>query len=97
MSAVPIAVLAVVFGVAVLGLALALIFMSGDRRGAIEQRLGDLIQQDVVEEIDDPFLSRPDQVMAETRVMQRVVGRSRRSGSSCSRCRWRSACSRSPA
>ena len=52
-----------------------MIFMSGDRRSKIERRLGDLMAQDQVDEEEDPlFLNRPDQVMAETKVMQRVVG-----------------------
>ena len=68
-------VFSVVFAAAVLVFSLAMIFMSSDRRGKIERRLGDLMAQDQVDEEDDPlFLNRPDQVMAETKVMQRVVG-----------------------
>ncbi len=68
-------VFAVVFAAAILAFSLAMIFMSADRRGKIERRLGDLMAQDQVEEEDDPLvLNRPDQVMAETKVMQRVVG-----------------------
>ena len=64
-----------VFAAAVLAFSLAMIFMSSDRRGKIERRLGDLMAQDQVDEEEDPlFLNRPDQVMAETKVMQRVVG-----------------------
>jgi tight adherence protein B len=68
-------IFSVVFAAAILGFSLAMIFMSADRRGKIERRLGDLMAQDQVEEEEDPlFLNRPDQVMAETKVMQRVVG-----------------------
>ena len=68
-------VFSVVFALGILAFSLAMIFMSGDRRGKIERRLGDLMAQDQVEEEEDPlFLNRPDQVMAETKVMQRVVG-----------------------
>ena len=68
-------VFAAVFAAAILAFSMAMIFMSNDRRGKIERRLGDLMAQDHVEEEDDPlFLNRPDQVMAETKVMQRVVG-----------------------
>ena len=70
-----IVVFSAVFAAAVLAFALAMIFMSSDRRGKIERRLGDLMVQDQVDEEEDPlFLNRPDQVMAETKVMQRVVG-----------------------
>ena len=66
---------AVVFAAAILAFSLAMIFMSADRRGKIERRLGDLMAPDQVEEEDDPLvLNRADQVMAETKVMQRVVG-----------------------
>jgi tight adherence protein B len=68
-------VFAAVFAAAILAFSMAMIFMSSDRRGSIERRLGDLMAQDHVEEEEDPlFLNRPDQVMAETKVMQRVVG-----------------------
>jgi tight adherence protein B len=68
-------VFSAVFAAAILAFSLAMIFMSSDRRGKIERRLGDLMAQDQVEEEEDPlFLNRPDQVMAETKVMQRVVG-----------------------
>jgi tight adherence protein B len=68
-------VFAALFAAAILAFSLAMIFMSNDRRGKIERRLGDLMAQDQVDEEEDPlFLNRPDQVMAETRVMQRVVG-----------------------
>ena len=40
---------AVVFAAAILAFSLAMIFMSADRRGKIERRLGDLIAQDQVE------------------------------------------------
>jgi len=68
-------VFAALLAAAVLAFSMAMIFMSNDRRGAIERRLGDLMAQDQAEEEEDPlFLNRPDQVMAETKVMQRVVG-----------------------
>jgi tight adherence protein B len=69
-----IVVFAGIFGMAVLGFALAMIFMSNDRQGKIERRLGDLINAEQAEEVEDPFLTRPDQVMAETKLMQRAVG-----------------------
>jgi tight adherence protein B len=67
-------VFAAIFAGAVLSFAMAMIFMSNDRRGKIERRLGDLIAAEHVDEVEDPFLARPDQVMAETKLMQRAVG-----------------------
>jgi tight adherence protein B len=67
-------VFAGIFAAAVLAFILAMIFMSNDRRGSIERRLGDLIPAEQAETVDDPFLARPDQVMAETKLMQRAVG-----------------------
>jgi tight adherence protein B len=67
-------VFAGIFAAAVLAFAMAMIFMSNDRRGKIERRLGDLIAAEHAAEVEDPFLARPDQVMAETKLMQRAVG-----------------------
>jgi len=64
---------ATLFGVAVLGFGLAFAFMSGAHRGeSIEQRLADL-SRDTDEEEGDP-VPHSDQVFAETKVMQRMVG-----------------------
>jgi tight adherence protein B len=60
---------------AVLAFALALIFMSGpDQGGSIEERLGELAPApaDDVEEFNPN--ARPDQVLAETAVLKRIVG-----------------------
>jgi tight adherence protein B len=71
----PVVVFSLILVAAVLAFAIAMIFMSNDRRGKIEQRLGDLVQTEQLEDDDDPvFANRPDQIMAETKVMQRVVG-----------------------
>jgi tight adherence protein B len=67
-------VFAVLLAAAVLAFSLAMLFMSRDRRGRLEQRLGDfaLNGTDEVEEFDPH--ARTDQVLAETAVMQRMVG-----------------------
>jgi tight adherence protein B len=67
-------VLAAIFACGVLAFGLAMIFMSNDQRGTIERRLGDLMPEAAADTEEDPFLARPDQVMAETKVMQRMVG-----------------------
>jgi tight adherence protein B len=60
----------------VLGLGLAVVLMSGDKRGKIEQRLGDLAREPRAESLDveeDSFVPR-EQALAETAVLQRMVG-----------------------
>jgi tight adherence protein B len=58
----------------VLGLGLAVVFMSGKKKGRIEERLGDLMREPAAEEEFDEFQPRPDQALAETALMQRMVG-----------------------
>jgi tight adherence protein B len=60
---------------AVLAFAMALLFMSKPSRGAIEERLGDLVAAPT-EEPEEPvnLLQRADQQYAETAVLQRMVG-----------------------
>jgi len=61
----------------VLGLGLALVLMSGDKRGKIERRLGDVLQEPrtlVGDEEDDEFVPKGDPALAETALMQRMVG-----------------------
>ena len=67
-------VFAVLLAGAVLAFFLAMIFMSRDRRGNLEERLSQLAlnQADEVEEFDP--LAKADQPLAETAVMKRMVG-----------------------
>ena len=65
---------AILVALGVLGLGLALVFMSGEKRGKIERRLGDLMREPRVEEDEDVFVPRGDQALAETAVLQRMVG-----------------------
>ena len=67
-------VFAATIALAVLAFALAMIFMSRDRRGRLEQRLGDLAlpSTEEVEEIDP--LNHEDPTLAESAVMKRMVG-----------------------
>jgi tight adherence protein B len=65
---------AILVALGVLGLGLALVFMSGEKRGKIERRLGDLMREPRVEEDEDMFVPRGDQALAETAVLQRMVG-----------------------
>jgi tight adherence protein B len=67
-------VFAALLSAAVLAFALALLFMTRDRRGRLEQRLGDIAfdTPDDNEEFDPN--ARADQTLAETAVMKRVVG-----------------------
>jgi tight adherence protein B len=68
-------IFAVLVAAGVLGLGFAVVLMSGDKRGKIEQRLGDLAREHTEEPIDDdPFVPRGDQKLAETAVLQRMVG-----------------------
>ncbi len=69
-------VFALLIAAGVLGLGLALVLMSGDNRGKIERRLGDLLQEprEVTDEDEDEFVPKGDQALAETALMQRMVG-----------------------
>jgi tight adherence protein B len=69
-------VFALLIAAGVLGLGLALVLMTGDTRGKIERRLGDLMQDpnEVTDEEDEDFAPKPDQALAETALMQRMVG-----------------------
>ncbi len=69
-------VFALLIAAGVLGLGLALVLMSGDSKGKIERRLGDLMQEprEVTDEDDDEFVPQGDQALAETALMQRMVG-----------------------
>jgi tight adherence protein B len=69
-------VFSALIAVGVLGLGLAGMLMSGDRRGKIERRLGELLQEPKAdgEDDDDDTLVPRDQTLAETAVMQRMVG-----------------------
>ncbi len=69
-------VFALLIAAGVLGLGLALVLMSGDSKGKIERRLSDLLQEPgvVTEEGDDDFVPQGDQALAETALMQRMVG-----------------------
>ena len=61
----------------VLGLGLAVVLMSGDNRGKIERRLGDLMNEQTAatgEEEDEAFVAQGDQALAETALLQRMVG-----------------------
>ena len=70
-------VFALLVAAGVLGLGLAVVLMSGDNRGKIERRLGDLMQDQAVptgDEEDEAFVPKGDQALAETALMQRMVG-----------------------
>ena len=70
-------VFALLIAAGVLGLGLALVLMSGDSRGKIERRLGDLMQEPRPageEDDDENFVPKGDQALAETALMQRMVG-----------------------
>jgi tight adherence protein B len=70
-------VFAVLVAAGVLGLGLAIILMSGDSRGKIERRLGDLLQERPAaseDEEDEELVAKGDQALAETALMQRMVG-----------------------
>ncbi|HEX9506560.1 MAG TPA: type II secretion system F family protein [Acidimicrobiia bacterium] len=69
-------IFALLVAAGVLGLGLAIVLMSGDKRGKIEQRLGELMhdpKEASEDDPDDPFVPR-DQALAETAVLQRMVG-----------------------
>jgi tight adherence protein B len=69
-------VFAVLLAAGVLGLGIAVILMSGDKRGKIEQRLEGLIRDPQVppDEYGEDTLVPRDQALAETAVLQRMVG-----------------------
>jgi tight adherence protein B len=68
-------VFALVAAAGILGLGLALILMSGDNRGKIERRLGNLMREpQAAEDEDEAFVPKGDQALAETAVLQRMVG-----------------------
>ena len=69
-------VFALLVAAGVLGLGLAVVLMSGDNRGKIERRLGDLMQEptEPADDEDEEFVPKGDQALAETALMQRMVG-----------------------
>ena len=70
-------VFALLIAAGVLGLGLALVLMSGDKRGKIERRLGDLMQEPRAvtdDDEDEAFVPKGDPALAETALMQRMVG-----------------------
>ena len=70
-------VFALLVAAGVLGLGLALVLMSGDKRGKIERRLGDILNEPKTPTLDDEdeaFVPKGDQALAETALMQRMVG-----------------------
>jgi tight adherence protein B len=67
-------VFALLIAAGVLGLGLALVLMSGDTRGKIERRLGALMQEPSANDDVDEFAPKGDQALAETALMQRMVG-----------------------
>ncbi len=70
-------VFALLVAAGVLGLGLALVLMTGDKRGKIERRLGDILAEPKAatgDEDDEAFAPKGDQALAETALMQRMVG-----------------------
>ena len=69
-------VFALLVAAGVLGLGLAVVLMTGDRRGRIERRLGELLEQPTPEgeDEDESFVPKGDQALAETALLQRMVG-----------------------
>ncbi|HEX4531106.1 MAG TPA: type II secretion system F family protein [Acidimicrobiia bacterium] len=69
-------VFALLVAAGVLGLGLAVVLMTGDRRGRIERRLGVLLEEPAPEgeEEDESFVPKGDQALAETALLQRMVG-----------------------
>jgi tight adherence protein B len=70
-------VFALLSAAGVLGLGLAIVLMSGDKRGKIERRLGDILREPqgaTGEEEEEAFAPKGDQALAETALMQRMVG-----------------------
>src|SRR5262249_28368305 len=66
-------VLALVIAAAVLALGFAIALMTGERRGRLEMRLGELMREPTLDEPVDEIVPR-DQALAETALMQRMVG-----------------------
>jgi tight adherence protein B len=70
-------IFALLVAAGVLGLGLAVVLMTGDSRGKIERRLGDLMHEPSAatgDEEDETFVPKGDQALAETALMQRMVG-----------------------
>jgi tight adherence protein B len=69
-------VFALLVAAGVLGLGLAVVLMTGDRRGRIERRLGVLLEEPTPEgeDEDEAFVPKGDQALAETALLQRMVG-----------------------
>jgi len=68
-------IFALLVAAGVLGLGLAIVLMSGDNRGKIERRLGELMNEPTPDtDEDETFVPRGDQALAETAVLQRMVG-----------------------
>jgi tight adherence protein B len=69
-------IFALLVAAGILGLGLAVVLMSGDNRGKIERRLGGLLDEPTPEtdDEDEVFVARGDQALAETAVLQRMVG-----------------------
>ena len=69
-------VFALLVAAGVLGLGLAVVLMTGDRRGRIERRLGGLLEEPTPEgdDEDESFVPKGDQALAETALLQRMVG-----------------------
>jgi tight adherence protein B len=69
-------VFALLVAAGVLGLGLAVVLMTGDRRGRIERRLGVLLEEPTPEgeDEDESFVPKGDQAFAETALLQRMVG-----------------------
>jgi tight adherence protein B len=68
-------IFALLVAAGVLGLGLAVVLMSGDNRGKIERRLGVLMDEPTPDtDEDEAFVPRGEQALAETAVLQRMVG-----------------------
>jgi tight adherence protein B len=69
-------VFALLVAAGVLGLGLAVVLMTGDSRGKIERRLGVLMEEPRPEGEDEEeaFIPKGDQALAETALLQRMVG-----------------------
>ena len=70
-------IFALLLATGVLGFGLAIALMSGDTRGTIERRLDGLVDHTAEvedDEEDEVFVPRSDQGLAETAVLQRMVG-----------------------
>jgi tight adherence protein B len=70
-------VFALLVAAGVLGLGLALVLMTGDKRGKIESRLGDFMHEPRAAtdgDEEEEFVPQGDPALAETALMQRMVG-----------------------